>query len=205
MRIAFFASGNGSTFQHLVETISKEALPARAALLICSNPEAFALKRAADLNIPSNLVARKNFASTQEHGDALLKVLEEHNCDFIFLTGYLEFVPPQVVAKFRHRIVNIHPALLPAFGGKGMYGQRVHEAVLEFGARVTGATVHFVDEEYDHGPIIAQQVVLVQPADTPQSLAARVQTIEKGLYAGVLRMIAAQRVVVSGRKVTLLP
>lgn len=205
MRIAFFASGNGSTFQHLVETLSKESLPAEAALLVCSNPSALAVKRAAELNIPSEIIARKQFTSVHEHGDALLRALDSYRCDFIFLAGFVEFVPPHVVAKFRHRIVNVHPALLPSFGGTGMYGRRVHEAVLEYGARLTGATVHFVDEEYDHGPIIAQQAVMVLPGDSPESLAARVQIMEKGLYAGVLRMIAAQRVVVNGRKVTLLP
>lgn len=205
MRIAFFASGNGSTFQHLVETIAKESLPAETALLICSRADAQALTRAQELKIPSAVITRKSFASIEEHGAALLKALDEHHCDFILLAGYVEFVPQQVVAKFRHSIVNIHPALLPAFGGKGMYGKRVHEAVIEYGARITGATVHFVDEEYDHGPIIAQQAVMVDPNDTPETLAQRVQTIEKGLYAGALRLLSRRRVVIQGRKVTLLP
>lgn len=205
MRIAFFASGNGSTFQHLVETIAKESLPAKAALLICSRANAQALIRAQELKVPSVVIARKSFASIDEHGEALHKVLSEHDCDFILLAGYIEFVPPQIVVEFRHRIVNIHPALLPAFGGKGMYGKRVHEAVIAYGARITGATVHFVDEEYDHGPIIAQQAVIVDPNDTPESLAQRVQTIEKGLYAGALRLLARERVVIDGRNVTLIP
>ncbi len=205
MRIAFFASSNGSTFQHLVETIAKEALPADPALLICSRSDAQAVNRAQELKIPSVVISRKSYASIEAHGDALLKSLDEYHCDFILLVGYLEFVPPQVIAKYRHRIVNIHPALLPAFGGKGMYGKHVHEAVIEFGARITGATVHFVDEEYDHGPIIAQQAIFVEPRDTSETLAQRVQAIEKGLYAGTLRLLASQRVVVHGRKVTLLP
>jgi len=205
MRIAFFASGSGSTFQQLVESVRLENLPAEPALLLCSNRKAFVLDRAQQLGIVSEIVSRKDYLNTSEHGEALLSVLQKHNCDFIFLCGYMELVPPQVVAAFRHRIVNIHPALLPAFGGKGMYGHHVHEAVLAYGSKITGATVHFVDEEYDHGPIIAQQAVMVNPDDTPETLAARVQNIEKSLYVGALRILAKGRYTVEGRKVTLLP
>ncbi|MCB9366098.1 MAG: phosphoribosylglycinamide formyltransferase [Calditrichaeota bacterium] len=205
LRLAFLASGNGSTFQHLVETIQLEKLPAHAELLICSRPDAFAVERAKTLGIRSEIVSRKDFDSLEDHAAALLHALRESRCDVIFLAGYLEFVPTQVVEEFRDRIVNIHPALLPAFGGKGMYGHRVHEAVIAYGARVSGATVHFVDEHYDHGPIIAQQAVAVRPDDTPDSLAQRIQTIEKNLYAGVLRLICKEKLKVSGRKVTFLP
>lgn len=205
MRIAFFASGSGSTFQQLVESIRLENLPADPVLLLCSNRKAFVLDRAQQLGVISEIVSRKDYLNTSEHGEALLSVLQKHNCDFIFLCGYMELVPPQVVAAYRHRIVNIHPALLPAFGGKGMYGHHVHEAVLAYGSKITGATVHFVDEEYDHGPIIAQQAVLVNPDDSPETLAARVQNIEKSLYVGALRILAKGRYSVEGRKVTLLP
>ncbi len=205
MRVAFFASGNGSTFQHLVESIRLENLPTDPALLVCSDRKALALERAGNLGVTAEVVSRKAYLNTSEHGEALLAVLQEHNCDFIFLCGYMELVPPQVVAAYRHRIVNIHPALLPAFGGKGMYGQHVHEAVLAYGSKITGATVHFVDEEYDHGPIIAQQAVMVKPDDTPDTLAARVQNIEKSLYVGALRIIAKCRYTIEGRTVTLLP
>ncbi len=205
MRIAFFASGNGSTFQQLVDSLRLENLPAVPALLLCSNRKAFALERARQLGVDSEVLSRKDFLNTSEHGDALLAVLRKHNCDFIFLCGYMELVPPQVVAAFRHRIVNIHPALLPAFGGKGMYGHHVHEAVLAYGSKISGATVHFVDEEYDHGPIIAQQAVMVKPDDTPDTLASRVQNIEKTLYVGALRMIVKGKYIIEGRKVTPLP
>lgn len=205
MRIAFFASGNGSTFQHIVDSIRLENLPAEPALLVCSNRKAFALERAGNLGVNAEIVSRKDYLNTSEHGEALYAVLQKHNCDFIFLCGYMELVPPQVVAAFRHRIVNIHPALLPAFGGKGMYGHHVHEAVLAYGSKISGATVHFVDEEYDHGPIIAQQAVIVKPDDTPDTLAARVQNIEKSLYVGALRIIAKGRYTIEGRTVTLLP
>lgn len=205
MRIAFFASGNGSTFQTLVESIKLEKLPAVPALLLCTNRKAFALERARHLEVPAELVSRKDFLSTTEHAAALLDVLKKYECDFIFLCGYMELVPPQVVAAFRHRILNIHPALLPAFGGKGMYGHHVHEAVIAYGAKISGATVHFVDEEYDHGPVIAQQAVVVKADDSPESLAHRVQTIEKSLYVGALRAIVSGRYQIVGRKVILLP
>jgi phosphoribosylglycinamide formyltransferase-1 len=205
MRIAFFASGNGSTFEHLVRAMQTEQMPATAALLLCSSKKAYALERANNLEVGSRIVRARDYLSTSEHAEALLSILRELKIDFICLCGYMELVPPQVVAEFRHRIINIHPALLPAFGGQGMYGHRVHEAVIAYGAKMTGATVHFVDEEYDHGPILAQQALAVLPSDTPDSLAARVQEIEKSLYVGALRLMTKGRVQVDGRKVTILP
>ena len=205
MRIAFFASGNGSTFQQLVDAIRLEALPAEPALMLCSNAGAHAMERARNLNIKSVVISRKEYLNTSDHAEALLSALSEFLIDFICLCGYMELVPPQVVAAYRHRIVNIHPALLPAFGGKGMYGHRVHEAVLAYGARISGATVHFVDEEYDHGPILAQQAVIVLPDDTPDTLATRVQNVEKALYVGALRIITKNKFTIVERKVTLIP
>ncbi len=205
MRIAFFASGNGSTFQQLVESIRIEALPAQPALLLCSNSKAHVLDRASNLNVDAVVISRKEFLNTSDHAEALFAALQKYSVDFICLCGYVELVPPQVVAAFRHRILNIHPALLPAFGGKGMYGHRVHEAVIEYGARLSGATVHFVDEEYDHGPILAQQAVIVLPDDTAETLAARVQNIEKTLYFGALRTVTKGKFKIVDRKVTLLP
>jgi len=205
MRIAYFASGSGSTFQFLVESARAEGLPCVHELLICSNPKAQVLHRAAALGLESTVVRRRDFNSPEEHGQALLAALAAARIDFICLCGYLEFVPQAVVQAFRCRIVNVHPALLPAFGGSGMYGHHVHEAVLKYGARITGATVHFVDEEYDHGPIIAQVAVRVDPADTVETLAARVQAAEKSLYHGVLRLAVRKKIVVQDRSVKILP
>lgn len=182
-----------------------EQMPATAALLLCSSKKAYALERATALEVESRTVRRRDFLETSEHADALLNVLREFEIDFICLCGYMELVPPQVVSAFRHRIVNIHPALLPSFGGQGMYGHHVHEAVIAYGAKITGATVHFVDEEYDHGPILAQQALAVRPTDTPESLATRVQEIEKSLYVGALRLITKGLVKLEGRNVTFLP
>ncbi|MCB1059244.1 MAG: phosphoribosylglycinamide formyltransferase [Calditrichaeota bacterium] len=204
MRIAFFVSGNGSTFEHLVRAMRMEQMPAAPALLLCSSKKAVALDRAKNLEIESRVVRRRDFLDTSEHADALLNVLRESKIDAICLCGYMELVPPQVVTEFRHRIINIHPALLPAFGGQGMFGRHVHEAVIAYGAKITGATVHFVDEEYDHGPVLAQQALAVLPTDTPESLAVRVQEIEKSLYVGALRLFTKGRVKIDGRKVTIL-
>lgn len=205
MRIAFLVSGNGSTFQYLVECARNENLPCTAALMISSNPKAYALERAESLKVKSVVIRRKDFTSMDEHAGALLDVLALNHCEFICLCGYLEMVPPQVVQAYRHRIVNIHPALLPSFGGAGMYGKRVHEAAIAYGARITGATVHFVDEEYDQGPILAQQAVRIDPTDTPDTLAVRVQAAEKNLYLGALRLLVHGRIQVDGRIVTILP
>ncbi|NUO17984.1 phosphoribosylglycinamide formyltransferase [bacterium] len=205
MRIAFFASGNGSTFQSLVECIRAEKIAAEPALLICTKDNAYVLERALSLGIPCEIIARRNYHDGAAHAAAMLETLEKFNCDWIFLCGYMELVPPQVVSAFRNKIVNIHPALLPAFGGKGMYGARVHEAVLNYGAKVTGATVHFVDEEYDHGPVIAQQVVMVRPDDTVERLGERVQNAEKNLYRGALKVLASGKYEINGRIVKFIP
>jgi folate-dependent phosphoribosylglycinamide formyltransferase PurN len=119
---------------------------------------------------------------SQEVAAETLAALESHGIDVVFLAGYLKLVPSQVVARYRRRILNIHPALLPSFGGKGMYGQNVHRAVVASGARLSGPTVHFVDEEYDKGTIVAQWPVPVRPDDTPEALASRVLQVEHRLY-----------------------
>ena len=169
-RIAVFASGGGTNLQALIDHFhTRGDAAARVVLLVASRPEIGALARAAAAGIAA--VAAPPAAS-------LPALLAEHRVELIVLAGYLQLVPPEVIALYRQRILNIHPALLPAFGGKGMYGIRVHRAVLESGARVSGATVHLVDEEYDRGRVLAQWPVPVLAGDTPESLAARVLRVE---------------------------
>jgi phosphoribosylglycinamide formyltransferase-1 len=134
-------------------------------------------------------------------GQALLEALDAHGADFIALAGYLKKIPAVVVDRFRHRMLNIHPALLPAFGGHGLYGRRVHEAVITYGAKVSGATVHLVDTEYDTGPVVLQESVPVQDDDTPEALAARVLELEHRLFPEALRLFAEGHVAVEGRRV----
>ncbi len=163
MRVAVLASGHGSNLQSLLDAFPGPPSPAVIALVISNKASAGALARAADRGVPT--------ATVVESGDdapRLLELLTAHAAELVVLAGYLKKVPDAVVRAYRGRMLNVHPALLPCFGGAGMYGRRVHEAVLASGARVTGVTVHLVDEQYDHGPIVAQWPVPVRPGDTAE-------------------------------------
>jgi phosphoribosylglycinamide formyltransferase-1 len=187
MRIAVAVSGHGSNLDALVRALPAAA-PARVALVLSDRPGAGGLEVARRHAIPTVVLA------DPADPRAWLEALEHAGIDLVVLAGYLKLVPSQVVARYRGRILNIHPALLPRFGGPGMYGRRVHEAVLRSGAGVSGATVHLVDEAYDHGPVLAQARVPVLPGDTPETLAARVLQIEHRLLpATVLAAAAAGR------------
>jgi len=187
MHVAVAVSGRGSNLEALLRAIGPEA-PARVVLVLSSRPDAPALEQAAAREIPS--VTLRDPSDSQEW----LGALERHAVDLVVLAGYLKLVPSDVIARFRGRIINIHPALLPSFGGKGMYGRRVHEAVLASGARESGATVHLVDEVYDRGAILGQARVPVFPGDDPERLAARVLEVEHRLLpAAVLAAAAAGR------------
>jgi formyltetrahydrofolate-dependent phosphoribosylglycinamide formyltransferase len=184
MRVAVAASGGGSNLEALIRALGPAA-PARVVLVLGDRPGAGALARAARQGIPSVLLAAPADAA------AWLTALERHEVDLLVLAGYLKLVPARVVERYRGRIINIHPALLPAFGGKGMYGRRVHQAVLASGARETGASVHLVDEVYDRGPVLAQARVPVLPGDDPDTLAARVLEAEHRLLPAVVLAAAA--------------
>lgn len=178
--IAVFASGGGSNFQSLLDHESEEG-PGRIRLLVSDRPGAGALDRARRAGVPGRVIPVKG-RPRDEVGAETLAVLEEHGIDVILLAGYLRLIPPSLVRAFPRRILNIHPALLPAFGGRGMWGHHVHEAVLASGASFSGPTIHFVDEEYDTGSILAQWPVPILTGDTAESLAARVLVVEHILY-----------------------
>lgn len=184
MRVAVAVSGRGSNLEALLRALGPEA-PARVVLVMTNRPDARALEVAATHGVDT--------AVLHDHADASqwLAPLERHQVDLIVLAGYLKLVPASVVARYRDRIVNIHPALLPAHGGRGMYGHRVHEAVLANGDRESGATVHLVDEVYDRGAILAQRRVPVLPGDTPERLAARVLEAEHQLLPAVVLAAAS--------------
>ena len=205
MRLAVFASGGGTNFQAILDAIADGSLPADVACCVSNTPDAGALDRARQHTIPTAVVPPAEFDTPAAFGEALLDVLTRHAVDFVALAGYMVKVPPNVVTAFRHRMTNIHPALLPAFGGKGMYGRHVHEAVLESGVHWSGATVHLVTEEYDDGPIVPQEPVPVLPDDTPDTLAERIKTLEHTLYPEALRCFAEGRVHVDGRAVRIAP
>jgi phosphoribosylglycinamide formyltransferase-1 len=183
MRIAVAISGGGSNLQALLDALGPGA-GAEVALVISSSAKAGGLERARARNVPTHLLA--DHASAAEW----LEQLKARRIDLIVLAGYLKLVPAEVIAAFRGRILNVHPALLPAFGGAGMYGRRVHEAVLAAGVPESGCTVHLVDEEYDRGEILAQARVPVLPGDTAESLAARVLAEEHKLLPHVVLGLA---------------
>lgn len=204
LRLAVFASGRGSNFQAILNAIATERLRAQVALCVSNRADAGALQVARDAQIPVAVIEEKQFVNAADYARALLEQLAQHDVNFIALAGFMRKIPVEVVRQFRHRLVNIHPALLPSFGGKGMYGHRVHEAVLEYGCKVSGATVHFVDEEYDSGAPILQRCVPVLDDDTAETLAARVLEIEHQIYPEALQLFAVERVRVEGRKVRIL-
>lgn len=179
MRLAVCVSGRGSNLQALIDALDRSPL-AQIVLVLSNRPDTPALDLARERGI--NAVALTDYRDSFEW----LARLSAESVDLVVLAGYLKLVPGEVIAAYRGRILNIHPALLPAFGGPGMYGKRVHEAVLASGARVSGATVHLVDEEYDRGEILAQARVPVLDGDTPESLAARVLEAEHRLLPAVV-------------------
>jgi phosphoribosylglycinamide formyltransferase-1 len=205
LNIAVFASGKGSNLRAILDAIENGSLrTVRVVLVLSNNPEAGALAIARGHHIAAVCFRRDRFESDEAFDAALIEELDCHRVNFIALAGYLKRLGPEVVRRFRHRIINIHPALLPAFGGKGMYGMRVQEAVLASGAKISGATVHIVDEDYDHGPIVLQESVKIVDGETPQSLAQKIQTIEHKLYPDVIRLFAEGKITVKGQRVVLL-
>jgi len=201
--LGIFASGRGSNFEAILEAIREGRLDAEARLLLSDKRDAGALSVAKNYGVPTAVVSKTDFTSRELFVEAMLSTLKDHGVDFIALAGYMKKVPDEVISAYRNRIVNIHPALLPAFGGKGMYGHHVHQAVLDQGCKVTGVTVHIVDEAYDHGPIVAQRCVPVKEDDTVDTLAVRVLKTEHKMYAEALQLFAERRVEVRGNRVFL--
>ena len=201
MRCAVFASGGGSNFQALLDRKAKGDLHVDFVLMIGNNSKAAAFHRANSNNIPSLHIAPSHFHSEEEYTQAMMDALTKAKAELIVLAGYMKKLPSRIVKEYHNKIINIHPGLLPAFGGKGMYGINVHKAVLEYGAKVSGVTVHFVDEEYDHGPVIMQKTVNVLDGDDAETLAARVLEAEHDTYWQALETIALGRICVDGRRV----
>ncbi len=175
--------------QAIIDTCKNGRLDAEPAVVISNNSDSTALERARREGIPHYHLSSATYPDPTELDAAILHVLEEHKVDLVVLAGYMKLLGPRTLRRYRGRILNIHPALLPKFGGKGLYGMKVHEAVLAAGEKVTGVTVHLVDERYDRGPIVAQCEVPVLEGDTPDSLAARVLEQEHKLFAATLQKI----------------
>jgi phosphoribosylglycinamide formyltransferase-1 len=202
LRIAVLLSGAGTSLENLLERIDAGEVPGEVCVVVSSRANAFGLERARRRGIPAIAVPRKEHPDVREFNDAIHAALAPHDPDLVLLLGFLS--PFETRGRYDRRAINVHPALVPAFAGRGFYGPRVHEAVLAAGVRVTGATVHFVDAEYDHGPIILQEAVEVRDDDTPETLAARVQAVERRLVPGAVRLFAQGRLAVEGRRVRIL-
>ncbi|MEI6681572.1 MAG: phosphoribosylglycinamide formyltransferase [Bacteroidota bacterium] len=181
LRLAIFASGNGSNAQRIIEYF--EGHPAvTIGMVLCNNPDAFVLTRAKTLGVPAVVFSRSDFYETSR----IPELLEENTIDFLVLAGFLWLVPQNILQAFRGKIINIHPALLPKFGGKGMYGMKVHEAVIAARETESGITIHFVDEHYDEGRIIFQARCPVASAETPESLAGKIHQLEYRYFPEVI-------------------
>jgi len=203
VRLAVLLSGGGTTLQNILDQIAGGRLLAEVRLVIASRADAGGLDRARTAGIPAVAVARKEHQDVASFNDAIHRELERHEIDLIVLAGFLS--PFQLRGRYKGRVLNIHPALIPAFSGKGFYGERVHRAVLDAGVKVSGCTVHFADDEYDHGPIVLQGAVPVLDDDTPETLAARVHAVENDLYPEAIRLWADGRLVIDGRRVVVKP
>ncbi len=198
MKIAVFVSGGGTNLQAIIDNIRNGYLNGVSiSLVVASNSEAYALTRAAENNIPSIVLSAKSFPSREAWDDAVLKAVTDSGAELIVLAGYLSLLGEKTVKAYSNRIINIHPALIPSFCGAGMYGIKPHKAVLARGVKISGATVHYVNEKYDEGPIILQKAVDVLPDDTPESLQKRImKECEQVILPKAIRLIADGKVTI---------
>lgn len=204
VRIAVLCSGGGTNLQALIDAQEAGHIDGEIVLVISNASKAYALERARRHGIETRFVSKKQAGSDAAFNDAILAELRRVGAELVVLAGYLPIVGAQVVRAYEHRIINIHPALIPAFCGPGMYGHHVHEAVLAYGAKISGATTHFVDEQVDHGGVIMQASVPVLEGDTPDTLAARVLTVEHRILPESVRLFCAGKLGVDGRRVHVL-
>lgn len=184
--LVIFASGNGSNAQNIIEyfnSTSSEESSAKVVRVICNRTNAYVLERAAKLGVPTSVITKEDLS---EGPQGILEILEKDSTDLIILAGYLLKIPDELIAGYRGRIINIHPSLLPAYGGKGMYGNRVHEAVIAAKERVSGITIHLVDENYDSGKILFQAECPLLENDTPETLAERIHKLEHTHFPHVI-------------------
>lgn len=202
LNIAVLVSGGGTNLQAIIDRIEDGTVKNTVIrTVICNNPKAKALERAERHGIEAVCISPKQYETRDDFNRALLNAIDERGIDLIVLAGFMVVVPPMIIQKYRNRIINIHPSLIPSFCGKGYYGLHVHEAALKKGVKVSGATVHFVDEGTDTGPIIMQKAVEVKPDDTPEILQRRImEEAEWKIMPAVIDAIAAGRVHVKDGK-----
>jgi len=196
MNIAVFASGNGTNFQAIIDNVKKGYIPAKIALLVSDNKDAYAVKRAKEAGIETFVLSPKDVKAREEYDKAIVKKLKEKDVGLVVLAGFMRLVSSYFVREFKDKILNIHPALLPSF--KGTHG--VKDA-LEYGVKITGPTVHFVDEELDHGAIVLQEAVPVSDNDTEESLHQKVHQKEYEIYPKAVKLFVEGKIIIEGRKV----
>ncbi|MBN1892180.1 MAG: phosphoribosylglycinamide formyltransferase [Clostridiales bacterium] len=206
MNISVLVSGGGTNLKAIIDGIRDGRLRGvHISLVISSNPNAYAVKRAEAEGIPVIIISRKDYDDPDEYDRKMLNALEKADTDLVVLAGFLSLLGSAVIRKFNNKIINIHPALIPSFCGPGMYGIRPHQAALKRGVKVSGATVHFVNEHYDEGPIILQKAIEVLPDDTPESLQQRIMTqCEQVILPKAIRLIAQNKIRVENNIVSLL-
>ena len=207
IRIAVLISGQGrgSNMQAIIDGCKSGKINGEVALVVGVNDDAPAMERARAAGVAAVSIPPKSFGCEEDYETALLTQLQQNNIDLICLAGYMRVLGGKIIETYRNKIMNVHPALIPSFCGKGMYGHHVHEAVIARGVKFTGATVHFVDEDYDTGPIIMQRVVAVDANDTPDSIAAKVLEAEHAAYTDAVSLFAQGRLQVANRRVVTLP
>jgi phosphoribosylglycinamide formyltransferase 1 len=203
LNIAVFVSGGGTNLQAILDRIGDGTLhDVRVACVIASRPDTYAQKRAISAGIPNRVIRRRDYETIAEYDREMLKALAPWSVGLVVLAGFLSLLGPDFISVYRGKIINIHPALIPSFCGTGLYGLKPHEAALAYGVKITGATVHFVDEHYDEGPIILQKAVPVLENDTPQSLQLRVmEQAEQVILPQAIALFAAGRLKTDGRRV----
>ena len=204
LNLCVFASGSGSNLKAIIKASLSGRIKSGVSLVISNNSGSGALQTAAKYNIPYLHLSQKLFSTPKEFTAEILRSLKKHKVNFILLAGYMKMLDPVIIKKFKNRIINIHPALLPKFGGKGMFGIHVHEAVIAEHEKITGATVHFVNEVYDSGAVILQKQVKVKPTDDALALQKRVLRAEHKLYPEAIKLFEEKRVRVRRNKVTIL-
>ena len=199
-KIAVFVSGGGSNFIAIHRQIIQGNILGKIVMVFSNNPNCGAIKFAEENSIPIFIINAARYPNAHTRDEFLLETCLKAEIDLICLAGFMKMLPQNIVKQYEYRILNIHPGLLPEFGGKGFYGTRVHEAVINTGKRESGATVHFVDEIYDHGPIILQKKVEVMETDTPESLAARVLKLEHELFPEVVKAFCENKIIMENNK-----
>jgi len=204
MTLGVLISGNGSNLQALIDAIDSKYLTARIGVVVSNRVGAYGLVRANQKNIPIKVLLRNEFDTEDEYDLALIRTLKEYQIDLVVLAGFLSILSSQVVNTIKGRIINVHPSLIPAFCGKGYYGENVHKAVIAYGVKLSGATVHFVDEGTDTGPIIFQEAVNVEEHDDAASLSRKILTLEHRLLVESVKMIVQGKITIDGRKVKII-